>query len=170
MARMDRLPPDASTTGSRVVELVFAILEHVKSAVSETAMAFELTPQQAFLLHVLDQPCRMRDLAEVLRCDPSNVTGLVDRAERRDLIRRESDPDDRRSKRLVLTDHGRRVRAALQQRVLALPLTAGLSEQQADQLCELLAAVVASLRSGAATERSATELPAGCAEVIGAGD
>jgi DNA-binding MarR family transcriptional regulator len=153
-----------------VVELVFAILEHVKSAVTETAVAFELTPQQAFLLHVLDQPCRMRDLAEVLRCDPSNVTGLVDRAERRDLVRRESDPDDRRSKRLLLTDHGRKVRAELQQRVLALPLTAGLSDQQAEQLCELLATVVASLRSKAAIERRPTELAAGCAKVVGAGD
>jgi DNA-binding MarR family transcriptional regulator len=147
----------------QIVELILAVLGEVKHAVVQAATAFDLTPQQAHLLHVLDRPCRMRDLAEVLHCDPSNVTGLVDRVERRDLVRRDSDPDDRRSKRLVLTEHGRAVRADLQRRVLAgLPITAGLSVYQAEQLRDLLATVVSTVGSngsGPVRPRAAAPVP-----------
>lgn len=125
-----------------------AVVGELKHAIIQAATAFELTPQQAHLLHVLDRPCRMRDLAELLHCDPSNVTGLVDRVERRNLVRRDNDPADRRSKRLELTEHGRAVRAELQRRVLdGLPITAGLSVHQAEQLRDLLGTIVTSLRS-----------------------
>lgn len=57
----------------------------------------------------------MRELAALLGCDASNVTGIVDRLEAQGLARRDADPHDRRVKRVVATPEGtgtiRRVRA-----------------------------------------------------------
>ena len=58
----------------------------------------------------------MRQLAEWLSCEPSNVTGIVDGLERRGLVTRRSDPNDRRVKQVVLTAEGKRRRTELQAR------------------------------------------------------
>jgi DNA-binding MarR family transcriptional regulator len=52
-------------------------------------------------------PLSLGDLAQKLACVRSNVTQLVDRLESDGLVRRESDPADRRSIRAVITDAGR---------------------------------------------------------------
>ena len=57
-------------------------------------------------LHLLDSPLAMKDLGRRLHCDPSFVTGIADTLEQRGLAARESDPGDRRVKRLVLTPAG----------------------------------------------------------------
>ncbi|WP_203886930.1 MarR family winged helix-turn-helix transcriptional regulator [Planotetraspora kaengkrachanensis] len=62
----------------------------------------------------------------------TTLTGVLDRLERRGLLTRELDPDDRRSFRLALTDSGRdvaaRVRAAVSD--LEARALAGLSPRQ----------------------------------------
>lgn len=74
-----------------------------------------LTSMQARLLGQLVRPLPMRELASLLGCDASNVTGIVDRLEAAGLARREADPHDRRVKRVIATSEGRetirRVRA-----------------------------------------------------------
>jgi DNA-binding MarR family transcriptional regulator len=52
----------------------------------------------------------MRELADVLFCDASNVTALADRLEGKGLAERHPDPDDRRVKALALTTEGKRLR------------------------------------------------------------
>src|SRR3954463_13307054 len=76
-----------------------------------------LTPAVARALHELDpdRPLPARDLAEQLRCDRSNVTGLVDKLEQAGLVERRVDPADRRQKTLVVTDAGRRMRDRVHQ-------------------------------------------------------
>src|SRR6476661_6122186 len=68
----------------------------------------DLAPAQARALHELDldRPISMRELAERLKADPSNVTGLIDRLEARGLVERRPDPTDRRIKGLALTSAG----------------------------------------------------------------
>ncbi|MFD5466359.1 MarR family winged helix-turn-helix transcriptional regulator [Kitasatospora sp. NPDC127059] len=81
------------------------------------AMAAErgLTLMQGKTLSLLREPRPMRTLADLLACDASNVTGIVDRLEARGLVRREVDPADRRVKNVLLTEEGeetvRRIRA-----------------------------------------------------------
>ena len=41
-------------------------------------------------------PRKMSELAQFMFCDNSNITGIVDRLEQRDLVRRESAEGDRR--------------------------------------------------------------------------
>jgi MarR family transcriptional regulator, organic hydroperoxide resistance regulator len=72
-----------------------------------------LRPAAFGALRVLDQPRTMSEIATVLRCDNSNVTGIVDGLEARGLAERTSSPGDRRVKLIALTAAGRRLRARL---------------------------------------------------------
>lgn len=81
-----------------------------------------LTLMQGKMLSLLRRPLSMRTLAELLACDASNVTGIVDRLEARELVRREADPADRRIKRVLLTEEGERI-----VREIRVELMAGLS-------------------------------------------
>jgi DNA-binding MarR family transcriptional regulator len=105
---------------------------HFAAAVAE----LDLAPVQAKALHELnvEPPISMRELAERLKSDPSNVTGLIDRLEARGLVERRPDPSDRRVKGLALTSAGARMRERLFARLYSAPLAvAELSEP--DQRC-----------------------------------
>ncbi|MFD9076418.1 MarR family winged helix-turn-helix transcriptional regulator, partial [Streptomyces lasiicapitis] len=51
-------------------------------------------------------PPAIRVNAETRPSDASNMTGIIDRLEKRDLVRREPSPGDRRVKNVVLTPEG----------------------------------------------------------------
>jgi len=72
----------------------------------------DLTFMQAHVLRLLDPaaPRPMRDLAETLKCDASNITGIVDRLEARGLVERRTASGDRRVKALVPTPAGLEMR------------------------------------------------------------
>ncbi len=72
-----------------------------------------LRPATFGALRVLDQPRTMSEIATFLRCDNSNVTGIVDGLEARGLAERTASPGDRRVKLIALTAEGRRLRARL---------------------------------------------------------
>ncbi|MEU3982906.1 MarR family transcriptional regulator [Streptomyces sp. NPDC026672] len=83
-----------------------------------------LTFMQGKMLSLLRRPMSMRGLAELMGCDASNVTGIVDRLEARDLVRRETDQNDRRIKNVAVTEQGteviRLIRADLMSGMTAL--------------------------------------------------
>lgn len=91
-------------------ELATALLElccHVEGIRATASRALGLTPQQAQLLtSVAPGALTHGELATRLHCDKTNVTGLVDRLERRELVRRRTDPADRRVTQVSLTDDG----------------------------------------------------------------
>jgi DNA-binding MarR family transcriptional regulator len=70
-------------------------------------------------LHMLDTPLAMKDLGRRMHCDPSFITGIADTLERHGLAARESDPGDRRVKRLVLTPAGAELKHRLEDEILA---------------------------------------------------
>jgi DNA-binding MarR family transcriptional regulator len=72
-----------------------------------------LRPATFGALRVLDEPRTMSEIATFLRCDNSNVTGIVDGLEARGLAERTASPGDRRVKLIALTGEGRRLRARL---------------------------------------------------------
>jgi DNA-binding MarR family transcriptional regulator len=115
-----------------------------------------LTPNDSRALYDLDpkQGRTMRSLAEAWKCDPSNATFMVDRLEQRGLAVRQSDPDDRRVKLVVLTPQGVKVKAALAAELYEPPpALLGLSH---DEL-EALERVVAKLAAGQAGGGSSGE-------------
>ena len=117
----------ASSTGEvdGLLDGLLGVTQVVQHAVVVVAARHELTPQQVGLLRMLGEPVSMRELAEDRSCDPSNITGLVDRAERLGLVTRSPNPRDRRVRMLELTEEGRRMRARLT-RELAVEVRAAL--------------------------------------------
>ncbi|CAL9535955.1 HTH-type transcriptional repressor NicR [Streptomyces sp. enrichment culture] len=122
--------PDALTL--EVVELIGEAVARFHADYEEAAAQHSLTGAQARLLSLLSlEPLPMRRLARRLRCEPSNVTGIVDRLEARGLVERRPDPGDRRVKVAAATAEGRRVARGLRDslRFAREPL-AGLSEPE----------------------------------------
>jgi DNA-binding MarR family transcriptional regulator len=91
-------------------------------------------------------PVSRRDLAERLRCDPSNVTFLVDRLEQRRLITRAPTGADRRVKELALTPSGAEVRNRLIVTIAECPMFSALTSAQRLRLLDLLDRCVGSSR------------------------
>ena len=87
----------------------------------EIAHKLGVTPPILGALRFLEEPQTMGRLAELLRCDPSNITGIVDALEDRDLAARKPSVEDRRVKVIELTAAGRRVRARAAKEVLKPP-------------------------------------------------
>ncbi|MER7187606.1 MarR family transcriptional regulator, partial [Streptomyces hyaluromycini] len=95
--------PDALTL--EVVELIGDVVARFYADYEEAAGEHTLTGAQARLLSLLSlEPLPMRKLAQKLKCEPSNVTGIVDRLEARGLVERRPDPTDRRVKLAAATD------------------------------------------------------------------
>jgi MarR family transcriptional regulator, organic hydroperoxide resistance regulator len=83
---------------------------------------FELTLPQSELLKLLGPgPMTMNGLATALECDASNITGIVDRLELRNLIQRNPDREDRRVKMIALTRSGRAFLRQLEERLSQPP-------------------------------------------------
>ena len=68
-----------------------------------------------------DTPVPMHELATLLHCDNSNVTGIVDRLEARGLVARRPDENDRRIKQIVLTPLGVEIHARVRASMSAAP-------------------------------------------------
>jgi DNA-binding MarR family transcriptional regulator len=100
----------------------------------------DLTPPQSIALRkLLDGPLPMGAVAEVLSCDASTLTGIADRLEERQLIRRQVDPSDRRVKLLALTDTGRTLVESIDGPfTVEIPGIASLSDAERAQLTWLL--------------------------------
>ncbi|MFE0648040.1 MarR family winged helix-turn-helix transcriptional regulator [Streptomyces sp. NPDC059534] len=91
-----------------VVELIGTVVARYYEEYEQAAAQHALTGAQARVLGLLSlDPLPMRRIAQKLKCEPSNITGIVDRLEARGLVERRPDPDDRRVKLAVPTDEGR---------------------------------------------------------------
>ena len=105
----------------------------------ELAKAFGIPAFVMKALHMLDTPLAMKDLGRRMHCDPSFITGIADTLEKHGLAARESDPGDRRVKRLVLTPAGAELKHRLEDEILArTPWRRALSP---DERASLLALV-----------------------------
>jgi MarR family transcriptional regulator, lower aerobic nicotinate degradation pathway regulator len=92
------------STVDALVQLSFL----VQGTLERRAAARDMSLIQTRLLGVLrDRTPSMNQLARLLELDKSSVTGLVDRAERRGLVRRIPSTTDRRAVQVGLTDAGR---------------------------------------------------------------
>ncbi|MFC8170765.1 MarR family winged helix-turn-helix transcriptional regulator [Streptomyces sp. NPDC057242] len=99
-----------------VVELIGTVVARYYEEYEQAAAQHALTGAQARVLGLLSlEPLPMRRIAQKLKCEPSNITGIVDRLEARGLVERRPAPDDRRVKLAVPTDEGRTVTRRLRE-------------------------------------------------------
>lgn len=121
-----------------IVELSRRIDGHLRSHLNGS----DLTASQASALRELRAPLTMHELAERMSCEASNVTFVVDRLEASGLVQRAADPDDRRVKRVSLTDAGRTVRLRLLRQLAKDSPLSGLTERERHRLHGLLTKAV----------------------------
>lgn len=149
----------------RQAELEYRLLvlvDQLRARIAVVAAELGLTPQQAMLLRHLGAPRTMGAVAQLLACDRSNVTGLIDRMAARGWVQRAANPSDRRIKYLVLTPEGRALRSALQERLFAdSPAIAGLEPSERWQLLQLLRKVTPEVEEAETQLGSLSPLPLG---------
>ena len=138
------IPIDQISISAPVTE-VFSLLDQVARRLREiqrlTVSEVNLTPPQYQILRFLweqdSQP--FKDLADSNSCTRPTMTGIVDTLEKKGLVTRQPNPDDRRSLLVTLSDKGK----ALEGNTPDLDLIyakccVGLSSEEFQQLGSLL--------------------------------
>ena len=113
----------------------------VIALLSRVAAEHDLSLTQVRVLAILrDREPTMAELADYLGLERSSVSGLIDRAVRRGLVRRDASEDDGRAVRVSLTPDGRRLASAGAQEIgeLLEPMTGQLSRAERNRLSLLL--------------------------------
>ncbi|MEC3956171.1 MarR family transcriptional regulator [Nocardia sp. CDC153] len=106
--------PAAPVDTARLMELLSLALGVYYGDFTLAAASENLTASQGKALAVLRRgPLAMRALADTMACDASNITGIINRLEKRGLVRRETSPADRRVTTLVITAEGERITDAI---------------------------------------------------------
>jgi len=133
-------PQDPSAAArAEVEELLFTYVDRLKTHFDGVADRHGLTAVQAKVLMFLDEATPMNRIAENLCCDPSNITGVVDRLEERGLLAREEAPTDRRVKNLQVTGAGKKMREAFTHALFSdVPGMKGLSPAQLAEMHRML--------------------------------
>lgn len=123
-----------------VVELIGAVVARYHEEYDRAAAEQALTGAQARVLGLLSlEAMPMRQIARRLKCEPSNVTGIVDRLALRGLVERQADPGDRRIKVAALTAEGREVARVLRDSLdFAREPLAGFSREEREVLRGML--------------------------------
>ncbi|WP_066944412.1 MarR family winged helix-turn-helix transcriptional regulator [Streptomyces lushanensis] len=132
--------PHTDPLSLEVIELIGAVVARYYEEYDRAAAEHSLTGAQARVLRLLSmEPMPMRRIAQKLKCEPSNVTGIVDRLEARGLVERRPDPADRRVKLAAPTEKGRATATLLRNSLdFAREPLAELSEEERRVLRDLL--------------------------------
>jgi DNA-binding MarR family transcriptional regulator len=129
--------PASSDVMDSLVRVSFTVI----ALLSQAAAAHDLSLTQLRVLAILrDRDPKMAELAAHLGLDRSSVSGLIDRAVRRGLVRRETSSDDGRAVRVSLAPDGQRLARLLTEEIggLITPLTGRLSPVDQNRLSVLL--------------------------------
>lgn len=103
------------------------------------ARELDLRPSTFAALRALESPRTMGELAQVLHCDNSNITGIVDSLEDKVLAVRKPSEIDRRIKVVELSGQGEALLKRLKREVAKPPAwVKSLSEEDQEALHEIL--------------------------------
>jgi DNA-binding MarR family transcriptional regulator len=125
---------------AQTCEDILALLDKIKHVLLELGEERGITRIQISALYGISQTdgLPMNKVADVLHCDRSNVTGLVDRLVSQGLVERCECEKDRRSKILGLTERGQ-AEVDYMKKILPERLGCGnLSDDEAAQLHNLI--------------------------------
>jgi DNA-binding MarR family transcriptional regulator len=138
-----RASGDPTDAGRRAWRAVMQATGTVKAAFDDDFRAQTDIDIRVYdvLLHVFeagDEGIKMTDLAREITLSKAGLTSLVDRIEKRSLVQRVPDPDDRRALRVKLTKQGEKVfRSAARIHVV------GIRERVSQHLTEKEARIIA---------------------------
>lgn len=114
------------------------VYQYFKSRLAE----YDVTPVQYGILSSLwlSDGQNPSQIASSLNLDSSTITGLLDRMENKELLKRQPDPEDRRALRVLLTKTGKELRVPLEKVVdeCNLYVLEHLASEEQEQLKTLL--------------------------------
>jgi DNA-binding MarR family transcriptional regulator len=115
---------------------------HAAGRFAELLAPLHLSPPHAGILRVLSKSAGLsqQELASKLNMHPSRLVGLVDELEASGFVKRQENPDDRRTYALRLTDEGRAILGEIGRvaREHQESLLASLGKEESEQLADLL--------------------------------
>jgi DNA-binding MarR family transcriptional regulator len=103
------LDPERSALAHEIWELNLQVHDQAMRLVGPSQIPLDLTVQQVRVLNLVAAVPGLssQDLARQLAVSAPTASGLVDRLEEKGVLERRRDPDDRRLRRLYLTEVGR---------------------------------------------------------------
>jgi len=93
-------------------DLIFGYIDRIKAVMSSDLwenILLNSTKNEVFVLLLLYRrgPVNMTQIAEYINVPLNTATGIVDRMERRDWVRRERSPEDKRVVTIVIAEQGK---------------------------------------------------------------
>lgn len=87
----------------------------VNQQISARLKEFDLTPAQYGILNYLweNTVATPKELAQMLQVENSTMSGILDRLQKKGLIERHTDENDRRSVQVMMTQEGNQLKAAV---------------------------------------------------------
>jgi DNA-binding MarR family transcriptional regulator len=134
-------PCDPDPAPVEVMDSLVQVSFTVIALLSRAAAAHDLSLTQLRVLAILrDHEPKMAELATYLGLDRSSVSGLIDRAVSRGLVRRDTSSDDGRAVRVSFTPEGQRLARLLTAEIggLIASMTGSLSPADQKRLSVLL--------------------------------
>ena len=84
--------------------------QHEVFSLMKTKLApYDVTPGQYGVLNILwsNQTQNPKEMAEILNLETSTISGVLDRMQKKDLLDRVIDPENRRQVQVILTEKGK---------------------------------------------------------------
>jgi DNA-binding MarR family transcriptional regulator len=141
---MPRAPKQAKADANELAQFataLYQLVETLRGEHEEAAASAGLTAPQAMILTLLSAPMSMRQFAEHMGCDASNITGIVDRLEAKSLVLRTADDKDRRVKLIRRTPSGDAAVGCFQKELVRASSLAKLTPKARQGLLDALAEV-----------------------------
>ncbi|MDR0481324.1 MAG: MarR family transcriptional regulator [Gallionellaceae bacterium] len=146
---VDRYTPENFHPRASVGALIGRVRGALFSTMDEALAQFDLTtPQYVALVMIANGTAtRPGDISKKIQHDPGAMTRLIDKLEQHGLVRRVSDPNDRRALNLELTAHGK----ALYPKVIKVTMDvmnrslSGFTQAEAQQLEDMLQRMIANV-------------------------
>jgi len=114
----------------------------LKAGLARAMRPFDITPEQFAILSLLREQdgLQQREIADLLVKDRPNITRILERLEKKRLIRRKTDTQDRRAVRVHITKTGLKICPKLEQIAIEYRNQAyqGLNQSEQQQLRDML--------------------------------
>jgi DNA-binding MarR family transcriptional regulator len=132
-------------------ELVMLTSDRVADLVGQHRLTLA-TAQALWVIDPDEAPPSMKVMSERLYCNAPNLSFITNQLVERGLVERATDPHDRRSRVVVLTAEGRRVRAEIITGTLERTPFAQCDAGELRELAALMAKVLARVDGGTGTD------------------
>ena len=158
MSRLGPMTRHAEPPDDLLMDAVVRLSFEVVATLTQVGSVHDLSLTQLRLLAILrDREPTMAQLADHLGLERPTVSGLVDRATNRGLVRRTVSDVDRRSSTVGLTESGQQLAARLEPEIAARlgPVTEAMAPRERHTFVRLLDLARRSLRGELSSSRTA---------------